>query len=495
MLRQALHEAEEGEKLLLQRRQQQDGSDDDDADDDDGRVAQHDDGGRGQPEPQRQQKQQQQQQQAQRLKQQQQRTLRGGTNLNYGSVATTGPDEEEDNPDEDPDQEEDDDEEEDDDDEETEEDDDEETEEEELDDAPPPHVKLWNGIKNLVRIVANVDNLYDDPSFHPGAASGRQQSWQQTQQQQLQYQPPLPHLQSSQATAAARRTRNLIVLFWFFVLASSYATERSTFKLLVDRAGPFRLFAVETITAAHALWLGSGLAVARFVRRRRQRTAGSSGNVPFSSSSRSTARDVSLGISIVDVALMALLETLQLLLVFLTGLHVPPTLTVILIQFTLPLTAFLTQFVHPEGRCSCTATTTATPFYDGGTDLPPSDEEFDDRRVYDGHPRAPPPRHPGGPPDPYRGGEDRYPHYPPQDYYHHQHPRDTSQSPPGAPPQSSPAASSWMDRRGGQPLPRCGGLSAEHVGGSLLILLAVALALVPAFYAIGHPDFFVYAGT
>jgi len=42
-------------------------------------------------------------------------------------------------------------------------------------------------------------------------------------------------------------------------------------------------------------------------------------------------------------------------------------------------------------------------------------------------------------------------------------------------------------------LPGWGGLSAAHLWGSLIIFCAVALALMPAFYSMSDPDFFVYA--
>jgi len=53
-----------------------------------------------------------------------------------------------------------------------------------------------------------------------------------------------------------------------------------------------------------------------------------------------------LGIPVVDVGLMALLDTLHMLLVFLTGYHVAPTLTVILVQATLPLTGLISEYFN-----------------------------------------------------------------------------------------------------------------------------------------------------
>lgn len=116
---------------------------------------------------------------------------------------------------------------------------------------------------------------------------------------------------------------------------------------------------------------------------------------------------------------MALLDTAHMLLLFLTGPHVAPTLTVILVQFTLPLTALITQFVHPDGctkRWCCSSSSDAASHSDA-----------------------------------YQGD--------------------------------------------GSSAPGFGGLSMEHVLGSIIISLAVLLALCPAFYSIWDPDFFVYADT
>jgi hypothetical protein len=114
---------------------------------------------------------------------------------------------------------------------------------------------------------------------------------------------------------------------------------------------------------------------------------------------------------------MALLDTVHMLLVFITGLHVSPTLTVILVQFTLPLTALITQFVHPDG---CTKRCCGCQRRSESDNLPESN---------------------------------------------------------------------------GQPLTGWGGLSLEHVLGSVIISLAVLLALCPAIYSIWDPLFFLYADT
>eukprot|EP00934_Nitzschia_sp_Nitz4_P001648 Nitzschia sp. Nitz4//scaffold3_size479765//168785//170480//NITZ4_000069-RA/size479765-augustus-gene-0.34-mRNA-1//-1//CDS//3329550665//1648//frame0 len=176
-------------------------------------------------------------------------------------------------------------------------------EDEDIIESPPTLLsRTWTAVKACFATLVDVENLWDSPGLNESQyVSGR---------------------------------KKYIVFLWFFILAVSYASERYTFKLLVDRSGPFRLFAVEMLTFSHALMIGLGMLV--------------------SAISRKNFAMEPLGIPIVDVGLMALLDTVHLLLVFLSGYHVAPTLTVILVQFTLPLTAMLTQFVHRDGcfkRC------------------------------------------------------------------------------------------------------------------------------------------------
>ena len=246
---------------------------------------------------------------------------------------------------------------------ETDEDDDE-TDDDDENKGPQCWERTWIHVKNAFLLVANVENLWDTPddqcrtddtddNDHEGLwrrrTTDRNDHEQQSQQQQ-------------QRHARRRRHNNLIVLFWFVVLATSYAGERSTFKLLVDRAGPFRLFSVEMVTSTHAILLGLGLWIARCVRqqqrnqqRRNYGVGGVHGNTNHSSSGggggggggggsgnrylyynsanpQQNQEYLSLGISIVDVSLMALLDTATLLLVFLTGYHVPPTTTVVVTE-------------------------------------------------------------------------------------------------------------------------------------------------------------------
>lgn len=244
--------------------------------------------------------------------------------------------------------------------------------------------------------------------------------------------PPDPNQRGEEEPISTRR--KWIVLFWFVVLAASYAGERSTFKLLVDRAGPFRLFAVEMVTAVHAILLGVSMAVYALLTKQRQSSSrrrgggGSGSNLRGNNNGSATStshRDdppLGLGIPLVDVSLMALLDVVNLILVFLTGIYVPPTLTVILVQFLLPLTVFLTQFSHPDGKCTCC--------------------------------------------------------------------RDPSYQAAATAAMDSQAATTAAGALLGW-----GGLSANHLWGSLIIFMAVVLALVPAYISIANPEFFIYADT
>ena len=100
---------------------------------------------------------------------------------------------------------------------------------------PTAFATLWETAKSFLRLVLDVENLWDSPSQNN--------------------------------TPEISRRNHYIVFFWFFILASSYAMERSTFKLLVDRSGPFRLFAVEMITFIHALMIGAGMLISAFMRK------------------------------------------------------------------------------------------------------------------------------------------------------------------------------------------------------------------------------------
>ena len=91
--------------------------------------------------------------------------------------------------------------------------------------------RCWIDTRECFATIADVDNLWDESAGH-----------------------------------ITRRNR-LLVLFWFFVLATAYAGERSTFYLLCDRTGPFRLFSAVMITSCHALLLAFGMLLSAIQRR------------------------------------------------------------------------------------------------------------------------------------------------------------------------------------------------------------------------------------
>ena len=57
------------------------------------------------------------------------------------------------------------------------------------------------------------------------------------------------------------RKQKVVVIFWLFAFSLGYALERASFKILVDHAGPFRMFAAEAISGLSALILGSTMLV------------------------------------------------------------------------------------------------------------------------------------------------------------------------------------------------------------------------------------------
>ncbi|GKY96439.1 hypothetical protein MPSEU_000603400 [Mayamaea pseudoterrestris] len=281
-------------------------------------------------------------------------------------------------------------------------------EDDDYEEMKPPTLlqTMWYRIKSCFLVVANVENLWDDP----------------------------PDPQN-------RRLSQLIVLFWFVVLACSYATERTTFKLLVDRAGCFRLFAVMMVCAVHALLLGMFMLISSCFKQGQE------------------SSKIKLGISVVDVGLMSLLDTVALILMFLSGFHVPPSLTVILVQFTLPLTAFLTQFVHPDGKWTCAPSSATT-----------ASDTVEQNERSPGHLTAVPNEALVASPSAlFRG----YGNYEADNDGQH-------------------LLAHGIEAEG-EPMQHMGGLSRTHVWGAVIITSAVLLSLVPAVYSIIDPSVFLYA--
>jgi CRT-like, chloroquine-resistance transporter-like len=208
------------------------------------------------------------------------------------------------------------------------------------------------------------------------------------------------------------------------------------------------------------LILGGGLLFAYYSRiRHKQWHNEASSDWPYNNLSTHSTMQLPLGVPYVDCILMAVLDTVTLVTVFLTGEHVPPTLTVILVQFTIPLAAFLSQFIHPDGQWSCCRPERVDAAHQ-------EDEDAENRS-----------------PLMESGGAHLF----------------TDHSNAAASPDrrmqsnSTTITSTTVAASRDAPLQGWGGLAATHVYGSLILVVAVSLALCPAFYSIGHPEYFYYA--
>jgi hypothetical protein len=226
-----------------------------------------------------------------------------------------------------------------DDDEQVSDDEDEDDDDDSVDDIEPPprsiFWSIWYWITHAVRVVANVDNLWDSPlpnSTTTSTSNGRTTGpslYDSTTTTSTATRTTTYGSVGSTATTNSdvstrrrqQRRNKLLVLFWFVIVATSYAGERSSFKWLVDRTGPFRLVMVQIVVLANALLMGILYAATRPRRR-------------------------TLGVSIVDVCVMAVLDTVAMLIMFISVAKVPPTLTVILLQWNIPLMAIWTQCRH-----------------------------------------------------------------------------------------------------------------------------------------------------
>lgn len=161
-------------------------------------------------------------------------------------------------------------------------------------------------INSLLAALVDVDNIWDDSSHFDNNGSAA--------------------YSDAERDPTVTTRRKLIVLFWFLVLASAYAGERASFKILVDQAGPFRLLIAQAITGLHAIFLGIGMLISAIMSKQFKLKP--------------------LGIPIANVGLMAILDTVYLLLAVVSAYHVPAVQTVILVQLTIPLTVCITQCQH-----------------------------------------------------------------------------------------------------------------------------------------------------
>ncbi len=128
------------------------------------------------------------------------------------------------------------------------------------------------------------------------------------------------------------------VLFWFLILAAFYALERCSFKIMVDRMGPFRMVVGgEMVVVLHAFITGTWLMMRWMLQiRNRKKTV--------------AVTNVMSMLPLADVGLMAVLDTVQLLLSAISASHVAPILTAILVHVTIPFSTLINYFTRPKPK-------------------------------------------------------------------------------------------------------------------------------------------------
>ncbi|KAL3781011.1 hypothetical protein ACHAW5_000402 [Stephanodiscus triporus] len=226
---------------------------------------------------------------------------------------------------------------------------------------------MWSGMRSLIIAIADVDNVWDSPTREVdvvvggGGGGGLGRSNTNDDNNNNNNNPASRIIYDVIASGGGGggggttthdgRNNRTAAIFWFVTLFASYAFERSTFKILVDRVGPFRLFSADLILGVHALLTGLGMILGRIVRGRGGGGGTRNGGCGDGGKRREFEMDMA-ALPLADIGLMAVFDTVYLLLGVISGAHVPPVLTVILVQTTIPLTACFTQCVHPDGRCA-----------------------------------------------------------------------------------------------------------------------------------------------
>lgn len=180
-----------------------------------------------------------------------------------------------------------------------------------LDPIFKPVMKLYVLVRDAVILITDTDAVWDSPAYAKRPRSGSIQSYSFTGEKHVTFR------------------HKVVVLFWFIVFITFYAIERFSFKVLVDRMGPFRMVvAAELVLGVHGA-LGGGWALLRYLCKKKK------------------SRKPGFMIPLADIGLMAVLDTVQLLLVVISSSHVAPTLTGIIVHVTIPFTTSIRALFHP----------------------------------------------------------------------------------------------------------------------------------------------------